>query len=96
MFNYDSDEFWGKQLKVYPDNYNEMATDELLELMPDNLHLAKNSNAPEHDRWRVFNSHTKKYVEPGFSTAKELMIHALTRIDEQRKEWMSTDVSESA
>ena len=93
MFNYDSDEFWGKQLKVYPDQFDHLTTEELLERMPDNLHLAKNSNAPEHDKWRVFNSHTKKYVEPGFGTARDLMLHVLKRIEEQRKEWMNTEAS---
>ena len=71
--------------------YEAMTTDALLELMPDNLHLEKNSKTPAHDTWRVFNSHTKKYVEPSFGTEKELMVHVLTHIDSMRKKWMTVE-----
>jgi len=64
-----------------------MTTDELLELLPNNLHVARNDNAPEHDRWRIYNSATHQYVEPGFSTARELMIHTCRRLDEARRSW---------
>ncbi|MES9901099.1 MAG: hypothetical protein ABW168_00285 [Sedimenticola sp.] len=67
--------------------YADMTTDELLELLPNNLHVARNDNAASNDRWRIFNSHTKKYVEPGYPTARTLMIGAMVRIDEQHKAW---------
>ena len=67
--------------------FDDMTTDELLEQLPNNLHVARNDNAPERDRWRIYNSHTQKYVEPGFQTARELMIHTCTRIEEERRSW---------
>lgn len=68
--------------------FEEMTTDELLEQLPNNLHVARNDNAPEYDRWRIYNSHTEKYVEPGFPTARELMIHTCRRLEEQYHFWI--------
>ena len=66
----------------------DLTTDELLENLPSNLHLARNDNAPVYDRWRIYNSHTKKYVEPGFPTARELMIYTLNVLEKKRREWI--------
>jgi len=52
-------------------------TDELLEKLPDHLHLARNKNADVIDRWRVYNSCTKKYVGFGASTARELLVRMI-------------------
>lgn len=67
--------------------YEEMTTDALLEKLPNNLHLARNDNAPDHDRWRIYNSATQKYAEPGAPTAREMMIIAFKRLDDQVKKW---------
>lgn len=64
-----------------------ISTDELLERLPNNLHLARNDNAPEHDRWRIYNSHTEKYVEPGFPNARDLMLYTIDRLDTQFRDW---------
>ena len=63
--------------------YEVMSTDELLEQLPANLHIARNENAPEHDRWRVYNSATSKYITPGYSTAHALLVGTLTNIDQR-------------
>lgn len=68
--------------------YEKMDTDAILELLPSNLHLCRNENAPEHDRWRVFNSFTKKYISPGAPTARLLMVATMSKIDEQRAKWV--------
>lgn len=65
-----------------------MTTDELLEKLPNNLHLARNDNAPEHDRWRIYNWHTKKYVEPGAATAHQLLVETINRLEGQRRAWL--------
>lgn len=70
-------------------NFNDMTTDELLEELPNNLHLARNGNAREDDRWRIFNSHTGQYVEPGYATARELLVRTCNRLDEQFRSWTS-------
>jgi len=68
-------------------NFKTMTTDQLLEKMPDNLMLMKNENAPDNDRYRIYNAFTKNTVKPGFSTAKALLIHTLQKIEDQSKEW---------
>lgn len=56
-------------------------TDELLELLPSShLHIAKNPLADVADKWRVFNVASQKYVEPGYPTARELLINLLPEI----------------
>lgn len=64
-------------------------TDALSELIPDNLHPARNSNAPERDRWRMYNTHTERYHEPGFATMHELLLHTARRQREERLAWVS-------
>lgn len=68
--------------------FDDMTTDELLEQLPNNLHIARNDNAPEHDRWRIYNTATEKYVEPGFPNARELMIYTCRRLEEQYRSWV--------
>lgn len=70
-------------------NYDDKTTDELLELIPNNLHLARNSDAPDRDRFRMFNSANGKYIEPGAKTGRRAIIKMLEKIDIQRKEWLS-------
>jgi len=67
--------------------YSDMGTDELLELLPNNLHLARNSNASDTDRWRMYNMASKKYPSPGFKSARDLLIYTLDRIDKSMLEW---------
>jgi len=69
--------------------FSKKTTDELLELLPSYLHLAQNENAPDRDRWRIYNAYKKKYVEPGKATARELMIYTAARLEEQHREWTS-------
>ena len=59
-----------------------MTTDDLLEQLPDHLQLARNSNAPEHDRWRIWNRATGQVIAPGFATARDLLIATLKRLRE--------------
>ncbi len=70
--------------------YENLTTDELLENLPNNLHLTRNDNAPWHDRWRIYNNHTKKHIEPGCLTARELLLYTLDQLEKQRKEWTGT------
>ncbi len=67
--------------------FKDMTTNELLEHLPDNLHLARNGDAPEHDRWRIYNSHTKEYQEPGFPTARDLMVYTCLRLEAHLRSW---------
>ena len=67
--------------------YELMSTDELLEIMPDNLQLARNDNADPDGKWRAYNRCTDNYCEPGFPTAKAMMIFTLEAIDAQHEAW---------
>lgn len=69
-------------------DYSGLTTDELLELLPNHLQLARNENAPAHDRWRVYNPFTQEHIEPGQKTARELLIATLTKNDLQMKDWV--------
>ena len=64
-----------------------MKTDELLELLPDNLHIARNSNAPNFDKYRLYNTTTKKYTKIGRESVRELLILTYDEIEKQRQEW---------
>ena len=66
-------------------NYNNMTLEELLNILPDNLHVARNDNADENNRWKIFNRVLNKYVGGGFPSARELIIGTLTKIDGQSK-----------
>ena len=73
--------------KDFFSKYTEMSTDELLELLPSNLHLARNENAPAHDRWRVYNTVTEKHVAPGAVSCRDLLIATLATIDKKMADW---------
>lgn len=71
-------------------NFKEMTTDQLAEELPNNLHLARNDNAPDFDRWRIYNSHTEKYCDPGAPTVRDLLISTLTRLEETKRAWIGS------
>jgi len=75
---------------------DDYSTDDLLERLPSNLHLARNANAPEHDRWRIYNSATAEYIAPGHSTARSAMIHLITRHEKERREWNTPNDKDQA
>lgn len=52
---------------------SELTIEELLESLPNHLHLARNDSAPDHDRWRVFNRISGRYIETGCGTAREVL-----------------------
>lgn len=61
-------------------NYEDLTTDQLLEVLPHHLHVARNDNAELHDRWRIYNMSSGKYVEPGKAVVRELLISTLEHI----------------
>lgn len=61
-------------------NYEDLTTDQLLEVLPHHLHVARNDNAESHDRWRIYNMSSGKYVEPGKAVVRELLISTLEHI----------------
>jgi hypothetical protein len=73
---------------------DDYSTDDLLERLPSNLHLARNENAPEHDRWRMYNSATDEYITPGHSTARAAMIHLITRQEKERRDWNTPNAAD--
>ena len=69
--------------------FKNLTTDELLDALPDNLMPMKNSNAPDFDRWRIYNYVTKKVVEGGHETAHKLLVNCLSEIEELRNKWVN-------
>ncbi len=67
----------------------EYTTDELLELLPNNLYIARNSYAIDQDKYRLFNSHTQICNPPGFSTVRELLIHHIEASRKELDEWVN-------
>ena len=63
--------------------FENLSTDVLLELLPDHLNLCRNSNAPENDRWRFYNKAHEEYIEPGASSARELLLDFVADGDKQ-------------
>jgi len=59
------------------EEYKKMTTDELLDALPDHLYVARNDEADPEDRWRIYNRVTKKYIDPGYPTVRDLMINTL-------------------
>ena len=41
----------------------------------------RNDNAAQHDRWRIYNSHSRKYIQPGHPSARELLLYTLNELD---------------
>jgi len=72
-------------------DFEQKSTDDLLELLPSNLHLARNENAAAHDRWRIYNAFTQKYTEPGADTARNILVFVLSKIESQMAEWTGRD-----
>lgn len=52
----------------------------LLEKLPNRLHLARNDNAEENDRWRFYNIAQDDYISPGYATAKEAMLDLMNKV----------------
>lgn len=63
--------------------YEYLSTAELLEALPQHLHVARNDNAEHHDRWRIYNMASNKYIDPGQATVRSLLVSTLQRIDSQ-------------
>ncbi len=63
---------------------------DIFEALPNHLHLARNSNAAEHDRWRMYNSSNGKYLnETGAKTAEECMKKYIEIEKKEREEWVN-------
>jgi len=58
---------------------NDLPTDELLELLPDNLQVARNSLASSNDRYRFYNLARHEFTTNGFATVRELILDMLER-----------------
>lgn len=65
--------------------YEDLTTDELLDALPQHLHVAKNDFADPADKWRIFNTVTEQYIAPGYETARQLLISSLTKIEREQK-----------
>ena len=62
---------------------------ELFEKLPDNLMLARNSNAPEFDRWRIHNYTSNETLEKTGSHTATQCVQKYTELEEiQRKKWV--------
>jgi len=60
----------------------------IFDKLPDHLHLARNSNAPEFDRWRLYSIVTKEYIEEsGASSAEECMEKYIQQENIERERW---------
>ena len=60
----------------------------LFDRLPDHLHLARNSNAPEFDRWRLYSSTTNEYIESsGAASAEECMQKYVEWEDNEKEKW---------
>ena len=61
----------------------------LLDRLPNHLHLARNSNAPEFDRWRLYSSVTHEYFERfSGATPDEVMQKYVDWEEAERKVWV--------
>ena len=61
----------------------------LLDRLPNHLHLARNSNAPEFDRWRLYSSVTHEYFEKfSGATPDEVMQKYVDWEEAERKAWV--------
>ena len=68
--------------------YKEKDLEELLEELPNNLHLARDSNAPRHDKYRMYNKATGKYLEStGSDTAKGFIIYMIEEQNKSLEQW---------
>lgn len=61
----------------------------LLDRLPNHLHLVRNSNAPEHDRFRLYSSVTHEYFEKfSGSSPDEVMQKYIEWEEAERKAWV--------
>jgi len=61
----------------------------LLDRLPNHLHLSRNSNAPEFDRWRLYSSVTHEYFEKfSGATPDEVMQKYVDWEEAERKAWV--------
>lgn len=61
---------------------------DLFERLPNHLHLARNGNAPEFDRWRLYSLTTKEYIETtGAASAEECMKKYVEMEDMEKEKW---------
>lgn len=60
----------------------------LFDRLPNHLHLVRNSNAPEYDRYRLYNIATEEYTKD-FSgkDPEEVMTKYIEWEDQERKNW---------
>ncbi|MCP4393972.1 MAG: hypothetical protein GY804_06880 [Alphaproteobacteria bacterium] len=62
---------------------------DIFESLPNNLHLARNSNAPKSDRWRIYNTANEKYIEStGAETAEKCMEKYIIIENKVRENWL--------
>jgi hypothetical protein len=69
--------------------FSEMSTDELSELLPNNLHPARTEYGNINDRWRMFNTGSKTYSNTGASSLRNLLISTLEEQEAIAKAWVS-------
>ncbi len=48
--------------------------EELMNILPNHLHIARNENALKHDRYRIFNMAKGQFLEWGTKTVRELLL----------------------
>lgn len=62
-------------------DFEDLTTEQLLETLPQHLHVARNDNANPHDRWRIYNMTSKEYIEPGAQNVRQLLVTTLKLIN---------------
>ena len=83
------DAFTLRKNKIMENDTTSLSLEEMLEKLPNNLMLTRNSDAPEHDRWRLTNSLTKETLKiTGAPTAGECMRNYLLHEEAVRREWI--------
>ena len=61
---------------------------DIFERLPDHLHLSRNANAPDYDRWRLYSSVTKEYLSSTSArTAEECMVKYIEIEDAEKAAW---------
>ena len=66
---------------------------DIFERLPNHLMLARNSNAPEFDRWRLYSLTNEKYLEAtGSDTAESCMAKYIELEEKIRREWCGREL----
>lgn len=77
---------------VDPDNarpaLDELPVEELLCHLPPMLFIARNPNAPAHDRYRLYREISATFLEPGAPSVRELLAHHLAEAEKARLSWL--------